>query len=356
MDKSLWDRLRADHGRYFMWVLVWLFTLSSVFVNGSHALGAMPAGAQRWEVVIAVVVAGFFPFAGLVMTEAVLIMIRSWRTGVWWIVLLQSLLVFASGAMLVVAFWRSFNALTAMAVTLAMPASDAWMLPVLTDTGIVVGTLGVVLAEVKIKLDEMAATSTTATHELVVVDVSPTPATGSSVTVDDPAASVDELSPPSPTSVTDDPGEWVADDLSTTARRAVDLFLHPATSGDELTDEWGDECRRVDADDPTTNTDELATTTPTGVTDDPGELVADELAATTASSVDDLDDECSRRARRVLAASQIAADADELATVLRMADAGASKQAIADAVGRSRSTVSGWLRVAGETPTLAAVR
>ena len=58
----------------------------------------------------------------------------------------------------------------------------------------------------------------------------------------------------------------------------------------------------------------------------------------------------------MLATSQIAADADELATVLRLADDGASKQAIADSVGRSRSTVSGWLRVAAEAPTLAAVR
>lgn len=76
-------------------------------------------------------------------------MIRSWRTGRWWVTAMQGLLVTASGVMLIVAFWRSFNALTEMAVRLAMPASDAWMLPVLTDTGIVVGTLGVVLAEVK---------------------------------------------------------------------------------------------------------------------------------------------------------------------------------------------------------------
>ncbi len=152
---TLWDRLRADHGRIFMWVLVWLFTMSSVVVNGAHALDAMGDGATAWMRAFAVAVAGFFPFAGLVMTEAVLIMIRSWRTGRWWVTAMQGLLVTASGVMLIVAFWRSFNALTEMAVRLAMPASDAWMLPVLTDTGIVVGTLGVVLAEVKMKLDEL---------------------------------------------------------------------------------------------------------------------------------------------------------------------------------------------------------
>ncbi len=74
---TLWDRLRADHGRIFMWVLVWLFTMSSVVVNGAHALDAMGDGATAWMRAFAVAVAGFFPFAGLVMTEAVLIMIRS---------------------------------------------------------------------------------------------------------------------------------------------------------------------------------------------------------------------------------------------------------------------------------------
>ncbi|WP_287004261.1 MULTISPECIES: helix-turn-helix domain-containing protein [Gordonia] len=199
------------------------------------------------------------------------------------------------------------------------------------------------------------ATSADDLDEGVAADAPTTPATGSSVPVDEPAASGGELSVSTPTSVTDERDELVADELAATARRAVDLGPHPGddrvTSGDELTDEWvvdppttlADERRRVDADDPTTGTDELATTTPTSVTYDPGELVADELAATPTSDTD----EWRRRADDVLATSQIAADADELATVLRMADAGASKQAIADSVGRSRSTVSGWLRVAG---------
>ncbi|MFF0709136.1 helix-turn-helix domain-containing protein [Gordonia sputi] len=232
------------------------------------------------------------------------------------------------------------------------------------------------------------ATSADDPGEGFFADAPTTPATGSSVPVDEPAASGGELSVSTPTSVTDDPDELVADEPVATARRAVDLGLHPgddlATSGDELPDEWvvdppttlGDECRRANTGDPTSDTGELSVSTPTSVTDDPDELVADELAATPTSDTGELaatptsdtgelaatptsdtgelattptsvTDEWRRRADEVLATSQIAADPDELATVLRMADDGASKQAIADAVGRSRSTVSGWLRVAG---------
>lgn len=171
----LWGRLRANHGLRFMWILVWMFTMSSVVVNGAHALDITAAESSSWMRGMAVVVASFFPFAGLVMTESVLIMIRSWRVSHWWVTAMQALLVTASLVMLVVAFWRSFNALTEMAVMLSIPATDAWMLPVLTDTGIVVGTIGVVLAEVKMKIDrdaeaEMALDrSETAEKELVLV-------------------------------------------------------------------------------------------------------------------------------------------------------------------------------------------
>ena len=190
------------------------------------------------------------------------------------------------------------------------------------------------------------ATSADDPGEGFFADAPTTPATGSSVPVDEPAASGGELSVSTPTSVTDDPDELVADEPVATARRAVDLGLHPgddlATSGDELPDEWvvdppttlGDECRRANTGDPTSDTGELAATP----TSDTGELAATPTSDT---------GEWRRRADEVLATSQIAADPDELATVLRMADDGASKQAIADAVGRSRSTVSGWLRVAG---------
>lgn len=157
MKLSLWGRLRANHGLAFMWILVLLFTLSSVIVNGAHALDVTAGEPSSWMRGMAVVVASFFPFAGLVMTEAVLIMIRSWRVSHWWVTAMQALLIAASLVMLIVAFWRSFNALTEMAVMLSIPASDAWMLPVLTDTGIVVGTIGVVLAEVKMKIDGDAA-------------------------------------------------------------------------------------------------------------------------------------------------------------------------------------------------------
>lgn len=345
-----------DYGRSFFRRSTAFFAASTVALNVTDSWmvndGLGRVGASMAAVLM--------PAALLLATEGLIKLLqaprRGWGDGV-------PLAIVGTGAVVgaVMSFAGSFAALSRLA------AHWHWehpaFLPLSIDTLLVTMAAGGVWAARRIARDAVADDPATTTGEWVVA----TPATGSSVTVDDPAASVDELSVSTPTSVTDDP-ELVADEPVATARRAVDLGLHPgddlATSGDELTDEWGvdlpttlgEEYRRADVDDPTTGTDELATTTPTSVTDDPDELVADEQAATPTSAADDLDDEFGRRARRVLATSQIAADADELATVLRLADDGASKQAIADSVGRSRSTVSGWLRVAAEAPTLAAVR
>lgn len=57
-------------------------------------------------------------------------------------------------------------------------------------------------------------------------------------------------------------------------------------------------------------------------------------------------DEFARRADEILASSGISADVDELATVLSLHADGASKASIATAVGRSRSTVTGWINAA----------
>ena len=350
-----------DYGRSFFRRSTAFFAASTVALNVTDAW-MVNAGLGRVGASLAAVL---MPVALLLATEGLIKLLqaprRGWGDGV-------PLAIVGTGAVVgaVMSFAGSFAALSRL--------GSHWhwehpaFLPAAIDTLLVTMAAGGVWAARRIArdavVDDPATTSTTATDELVVAEVSTTPATDSSTPVDDPAASgaagIDELPPPTLTSVTDDPGELVSDDPSSTSRQAAELVVRPVNdptaSGDELTDEY----RRVDPDDPTASgdelTDELATTAPTNVTDDPGELVADGQAANPTSAADDLDDECSRRARRVLAASQIAADADELATVLRMADEGASKQAIADSVGRSRSTVSGWLRVAGEAPTLAAVR
>lgn len=339
---TLWDRLRADHGRIFMWVLVWLFTMSSVVVNGAHALDAMGDGATAWMRAFAVAVAGFFPFAGLVMTEAVLIMIRSWRTGRWWVTAMQGLLVTASGVMLIVAFWRSFNALTEMAVRLAMPASDAWMLPVLTDTGIVVGTLGVVLAEVKMKLDGDAA----------VIDVDALgPAAGGRVDqsvqpLDDrPVERADE----SVESVPDEPGEQSVE-------------LDPARSTEPVeSDSTGPDLEDSPVEfSPVEVSGSVGPTAAQSVESYSTELsepVGPERVDRSSSigpaglevpdqSVD-LVEPVQAWAGRVCAETSISAGPDELAQVLALDQAGRSRQQIAAEIGRSKSTVTGWIKTAG---------
>lgn len=78
-------------------------------------------------------------------------------------------------------------------------------------------------------------------------------------------------------------------------------------------------------------------------------------------SDDESDESWAVAAERVRAATGITAEPDELATVLEMADSGESRAAIAAAVGRSKSTVSGWINKAAEVnqpgrPELSAVR
>ncbi|OBA40772.1 helix-turn-helix domain-containing protein [Gordonia sp. 852002-51296_SCH5728562-b] len=334
------------HQRFFRRCTI-AFAATTILLNAADAV--MVSGGGEWNRAGAAVAAALMPVSLLLATEATTRLVQA--AGGSWEDRLPTALV-AVGALFgaAMSFGGSFSALSRLA------AHWKWehpaFLPLSIDTLLIVMAVGGVWAARRIArdtvADDPAATSTATTGEWVTAEVPTTSSSGSAVPADDPAASIDELSPPSPTSVTDDPGELVAVELAATARRAVDLGLHP---GDDLADER----RRADTGEPTTGTDELTTTTPTSVTDDPGELVADELAATPTSDTD----EWRRRADEVLAKSQIAADPDELARVLRLAASGASKQSIADDVGRSRSTVSGWLRVAAgdpQAPKLAAVR
>ena len=70
------------------------------------------------------------------------------------------------------------------------------------------------------------------------------------------------------------------------------------------------------------------------------------LSTATESGVDDLDGDGTwrRRATDLLASTTLATTVDELATVLSLHDRRESKQAIADAVGRPRSTITGWIK------------
>lgn len=395
MGGSVWDWLRADHGRVFMWGLVWLFTLSSVAINCAHALDAMPEGASSGMVITAAVVAGFFPFAGLVMTEAVLIMIRSWRVSHWWITAMQAVLVMASMVMLVVAFWRSFNALTEMAVLLAIPVSDAWMLPVLTDTGIFVGTIGVVLAEVKMKIDGEAAVSparsdepvdgslterSTAVDELTEmarpIDRSTSQLVRSTNPIDQADESADRAIAARSITLVDHPDELaefdstgldqavhlveqILTDRSTEPDKPVEFApVDRSTATGQVVDYAPDEQldralgqRSTEQDEQPDEPVEFAPAKQSTTADEQSDEQSDERLTEPDELVD-----WTELAERVRSTTSITADVDDLATVLRMDATGATRAEIAQTVGRAKSTVSGWIKTAAESrPQLVAV-
>ena len=98
------------------------------------------------------------------------------------------------------------------------------------------------------------------------------------------------------------------------------------------------------------------------------EPVTSSVELVPSSSPDEIDDPPTttdyegwrRIADEVVATSKISAGPDELARVLTLDANGVSKQQIADKVGRSRSTITGWLKTVEEMevdrPQLAAVR
>ena len=98
------------------------------------------------------------------------------------------------------------------------------------------------------------------------------------------------------------------------------------------------------------------------------EPVTSSVELVPSSSPDEIDDPPTttdyegwrRIADEVVATSKISAGPDELARVLTLDANGVSKQQIADEVGRSRSTITGWLKTVEEMeidrPQLAAVR
>lgn len=182
-----------------------------------------------------------------------------------------------------------------------------------------------------------------------------TPPSSSTDEMLDPATSwADELADEHPV----DTVELLPSTSPTPARHPVDQLVRPndefvtspstspATSSSTPADDMP-----VDlVDSPTTSTDELVDE----VVARPDELDLD----ADDEQPDDIDgppvelaDEHRRRAGEVVASSKISAAVGELATVLALDADGLSKQAIADRVGRSRSTVTGWLKtVADSTP------
>jgi len=112
-------------------------------------------------------------------------------------------------------------------------------------------------------------------------------------------------------------------------------------------------------------TDELTHEPVTSSVDDPPARPVELVPSSSPDEVDDppttTDYEGWRRvADEVVATSKISAGPDDLARVLALDAGGVSKQRIADEVGRSRSTITGWLKTVEEMeidrPQLAAVR
>lgn len=171
--------------------------------------------------------------------------------------------------------------------------------------------------------------------------------------LDEPVDHSDEFNPTTPV----DRGR---PNSSTGPEQAVHLVERTPADRSTAPDEHADR-RPIEPDEqPVESVEQAPVEQATGPveSDEQSDEVADRAAVDRSDEPDELSDDTLDRAGRVLAESSITADPTELARVLELDSAGWSRQRIADAVGRSKSTVSGWLKVAEEIdrPQLAAVR
>ncbi|GAA4757447.1 DUF2637 domain-containing protein [Gordonia alkaliphila] len=147
---------RKTYGLAYAWTLVAFFTGASVLLNGAHAVLGM-AQESLWARFWAVLTAILFPLAVLAETHFLVNLIREWDTRARWIAALRMVCIAAVLVVAYIAFVRSFYALGDMAGLMGIPDEDWWMLPASIDAMIILATLGVVIAEGQMALDRADA-------------------------------------------------------------------------------------------------------------------------------------------------------------------------------------------------------
>ncbi|OBA30280.1 hypothetical protein [Gordonia sp. 852002-51296_SCH5728562-b] len=325
--------------------------------NGAHvwsqwhadvAAGIDRGAVSPWVPTVAITVV---PAMVMVMTEMVVISHR--RNGGWARTVVTSLAALVGVVALVVSYVGLCYVCT---VIVGLPTALGYVAPVIVDAPIIAATVGLWDVQQTIRADRDLAGRTDAPYE---------PVEQGSPTV------VDEVG--RPVQVLDRPDEQVSEAGSTTSsgvddRSAGQLDEQWSTRSElagqvdeQAVDRWDE-----DLSDPFVRPDERVS--------DRG---SDEVDEHSVAQVDQLDEEPDEpasiepvdrpdepvewlsEAERLRAATGITAEAADLATVLRMDGAGASRREIAEAVGRPKSTISGWITKAAvaETgrPSLAAV-
>lgn len=404
--RGLWaPAVGKTYARGYHRSMLFIFTAVSVILNSGHSA---LQGRGAVEIIMAAAVAAVPPLALLAATHSVIAFIRHTTKRIVWVTRVQVGLAVLMAGIGGVAFRASFVALSDMGERMHMRPGDGWMLPTIVDSMIVISTIALVVVEKERALDAVEAEASR--HTLVEQEPVDEPAVDGvhdlvASPTSSPSTSTDELLDTPSTTPTSSPDE-LPDDLVVTPSTSTDELLDAATSwadehpvdtvelhptsssrstrhpADQLV-RRGDDLDGLSAtsppipggdmlDDlvvtPTTSADEqsdelvvIPTSSPDELTDDlvdmPDDLDLDVPSTTPKSSPDDvvvspttsaveLLDEHRQRADAVVATSKISAAADELAIVLALDAEGLSKQAIADRVGRSRSTVTGWIKAA----------
>ncbi len=226
------------------------------------------------------------PWAHLPFGQRVAAWLRSWNLVELALAVTLAVLV---GAVLVITLAVSFVSLAVVGEMAGWHGRVAWALPLMLDLPAFAATIGFLKAGHRMSQEASAV-------ELL----------------DDHRRHADELGPDTPTSSpVEMPVEFVDRSSTGAVEIADDVVQSPSSSPVELVDDLVDTLTASAVDTPTSSPDEHR-----------------------------------RHADEVVATSKISAAADELAIVLALDAEGLSKQAIADRVGRSRSTVTGWIKAA----------
>ncbi|WP_440711940.1 hypothetical protein [Gordonia sp. FQ] len=352
------------------------FLLLSMIGNALHVWAVWGAdittGTDRGGVPVGVPIAAIVlvPVAVAVMTEMVAVASRRNRGAV------RAFIVVSAAFVGSIALVTSYIGLVYVWATIVgLPTALAWMAPLIIDVPIIAATIGLWDVHSTIRTDRERASRTaeevtSSTDEVVTQLVTP-----------------DELAVELPTEAVSTAGQRRSVVGNSTVRRVTDEF---EDAGDELSDELvtsGDELGvevvansslparhpaelGVQGDELVDTPDELSDELPTEAPSTAGQKwsvdgnssvptsyrrVADELVTPSDEMGDEPDelagagDELWRaRAAELVATTKVNATPDELATVLALDEQGASKVAIAEAVGRSRSTITGWLKAAAD--------
>ncbi|GAB05024.1 DUF2637 domain-containing protein [Gordonia amarae] len=361
------------------WALVLTFTVVSVVLNGLHAV-MMQWDGQEGGWFGAVLLAVMAPVSLLLATHLLVGLIQDWTHRRRWLVRLRGVVAGVFAVIGAIAFVMSFAALRDMAERYGMSGGLSWMAPVIIDSVILAGTLAVVIAEAEMRLDREEADAATLSEQRSVdrpvapyepVEQRPTAPVEHAVEVverpdERPDEQVDEQwstdRATAPYEMDDRSVEQAVEIRSTGPDQAGRVDEHPVDRADEILSDL-----------PVRSDEQMSEQWSTGAVDRPDELDdvvseqpvdpcdrADERGSTgqdedSAEAVEWLSE-----AERVSAATGITAALDDLATVLRMDEAGASRREIAEAVGRPKSTVSGWIAkassVGADRSALTAVR